>query len=45
MGGKIKELLAKLKAKAKEKKAKRKLNISSDKIFKKFQKYRELTNL
>ena len=28
-----------------EKKAKRKLNISNDKIFKKFQKYKELTNL
>ena len=28
-----------------EKKAKRKLNISNDKIFKKFQKYQELTNL
>ena len=28
-----------------EKKTKRKLNISNDKIFKKFQKYKELTNL
>ena len=28
-----------------EKKAKRKLNISNDTIFKKFQKYKELTNL
>ena len=28
-----------------EKKAKRKLNISNDKIFKKFQNYKELTNL
>ena len=28
-----------------EKKAKRKLNISNGKIFKKFQKYKELTNL
>lgn len=28
-----------------EKKAKRKLNISNDKIFKKFKKYKELTNL
>ncbi len=28
-----------------EKKAKRKLNMSNDKIFKKFQKYKELTNL
>ena len=28
-----------------EKKAKRKLNVSNDKIFKKFQNYKELTNL